>query len=305
MDQVKFPTIQETIRKLKDDNTFETQFDSLLHYDIIPKDDQDRDVVNKIMKGDKLLQIDVKQSRAISVFVGSAIGDALGNQTDQFPIDYKRDVIKGFTCLDNLRSPRALYTDDTSLALCIADSFLCNQLKYSPSDIRHRFVLWWFESYNNGKSQYFREENKEKQEYNLSELKENVKKEIWNQFSFGIGITTFNNFIDFVQNPSKSRIKEYYGDQNSNGSLMRLSPIPILYHDNVKEAAEIAFQQSLLTNDGQEAAECCQLLSYLIVQIINIENTTLSPKKILDQICEENSKKRVRKIFFQKQIQLM
>lgn len=43
-----------------------------------------------------------------------------------------------------------------------------------------RFVLWWFECYNNGKSEYFKEENKGKEEYNLKELKEFVKNEMWN-----------------------------------------------------------------------------------------------------------------------------
>lgn len=79
--------------------------------------------------------------------------------------------MKGFCSLTDLRCPRSLFTDDTSLALCIADSLLCNKLEFVASDIRHRFVLWWFEGYNNGKSEFFKIENKEKEDYNLSELK--------------------------------------------------------------------------------------------------------------------------------------
>lgn len=78
------------------------------------------------MKRDESIHLEEKEKKAIACFVGSAIGDALGNQTDLYPLDYNRNIIKNFESMNELRSPRALFTDDTSLALCIADSFLCN-----------------------------------------------------------------------------------------------------------------------------------------------------------------------------------
>jgi len=39
--------------------------------------------------------------------------------------------------------------------------------------------LWWFEGYNNGKSEFFKAENAGKEEYSLKEVKQIVKDELW------------------------------------------------------------------------------------------------------------------------------
>lgn len=74
-----------------------------------------------------------------------------------------------------------------------------------------RIVLWWFEGYNNGKSEYFKTANAGKSVYDLSELKSTVREELWDEFSFGIGVTTYNAMIDFIQHPRKTRLKEFVG----------------------------------------------------------------------------------------------
>jgi hypothetical protein len=75
-----FPSIQETIIKHKSiNNSFEKQYDSLLHYDCIPKNDPDRQTVNEILKNMKKIAQNSKQDKAIACFIGSAIGDTLGN----------------------------------------------------------------------------------------------------------------------------------------------------------------------------------------------------------------------------------
>ena len=53
---------------------------------------------------------------------------------------------------------------------------------------------------------------------------------------------------------------------------MRNDPVPICYHNDIKKAMEIAKKQSLLTHQGIEAAECCRLLTYIIVKILNRNN---------------------------------
>ena len=67
------------------------------------------------------------------------------------------------------------------------------------------------------------------------------------------------------------RLKEPYtgaGDENvsGNGSIMRLCPVPILYHDDEALALEVSAKQSLVTHQGKEAAECCRLMAHLILR---------------------------------------
>jgi ADP-ribosyl-[dinitrogen reductase] hydrolase len=56
---------------------------------------------------------------------------------------------------------------------------------------------------------------------------------------------------------------------NGNGSLMRLAPIPIAFRSNKEEAMKYSGLQSLTTHNGLEAAECSRLLAGLIVTLIN------------------------------------
>jgi len=68
------------------------------------------------------------------------------------------------------------WSDDTALALCIADSLIEKNLKLDICDMRHRFTLWWFSGYNNGLK-------------NSTLLKNSV----------GIGLGTANSILDFIK----------------------------------------------------------------------------------------------------------
>lgn len=50
---------------------------------------------------------------------------------------------------------------------------------------------------------------------------------------------------------------------------MRLCPAAIGYADNVEKAMDVAGKQSKTTHNGDEASECCRLLSKIIVDQIN------------------------------------
>ena len=43
---------------------------------------------------------------------------------------------------------RGQWTDDASMGLCMADSFILRQA-FDGSDLRRRFWCWWFRGYNN------------------------------------------------------------------------------------------------------------------------------------------------------------
>jgi ADP-ribosyl-[dinitrogen reductase] hydrolase len=64
-------------------------------------------------------------------------------------------------------------------------------------------------------------------------------------------------------------VKKIKGINNGNGSLMRLAPVPITFHKDIDKGMKYAADQSYTTHDGLEAAECCRLLTFLTIKLIN------------------------------------
>jgi len=60
---------------------------------------------------------------------------------------------------------------------------------------------------------------------------------------------------------------------SGNGSVMRLSSIPVFYHENIEEAMDFAYKHSKTTHQGDEAAECCRLMTFVIVTAIHGDGT--------------------------------
>ncbi|WP_419913108.1 ADP-ribosylglycohydrolase family protein [Candidatus Poriferisodalis sp.] len=179
--------------------------------------------------------------------LGLAAGDALGT-TLEFkppgtfePID---DIVGG--------GPFGLepgqWTDDTSMALCLATSLVeCG--RFDPVDQMQRYVRWWREGY-------------------LSSTGE----------CFDIGITTSAALSRFMQHGDP-----YAGsaDPNSagNGSLMRLAPVPMRYAGDAAEAIARAADSSRVTHQAIEAVDACRYYAGLLVGALRgvDKQTLLSP----------------------------
>jgi ADP-ribosyl-[dinitrogen reductase] hydrolase len=90
------------------------------------------------------------RERSRGMLVGLAIGDALGAPVEFLPepsdvyIKEMGDKIEHFH--ENYRAPKGVWTDDTEMALCIADSLLLNE-GYNSYDIMNRFCAWSEEGY--------------------------------------------------------------------------------------------------------------------------------------------------------------
>jgi len=52
--------------------------------------------------------------------------------------------------LDARAGKIGIWTDDCSMALCMADSLIYNQNKFVPQHIRYLFLLWFLHGLNNG-----------------------------------------------------------------------------------------------------------------------------------------------------------
>ena len=222
--------------------------------------------------------LDEEEQKAIATFVYSAVGDALGVHTEfekykdkKLKIENINDLISFYEKKPGKRCELGEFSDDTAMALCLADSLLFND-EFDPIDLRIRFLLWWYNGYNNCRNNGI--DNR----------------------SFGLGGNIHESFQEFI---GKNFESEYFegiqGNQtNGNGSLMRNASIPLLFFkdfdikNKYQKCMEWAKNQSRTTHSGEEAYDCCVVLSFLI--ILNIKNSSsrkqVNNKKLLDDNME-------------------
>jgi len=211
---------------------------------IYDPDDPDRDLSTAKALGNAPFT-DSSEDRSFGAFFGMAVGDAMGARYEFFPLQYGLNDVKD---MGTGRGGKFLlqpgqWTDDTSLGLGVADSLLTKGC-FDAHDMMHRFLAWWFCGLNN--SGRFEEED------------------IYHG-SCGLGKLMKASLVSYLSKPvvaTESGTKESSG----NGSMMRLAAIPIFFRDDIEQAQKVAEQQSLITHQGIEAAECCRLMAHIMVR---------------------------------------
>lgn len=178
-----------------------------------------------------------KENRAVGCLVGLAVGDAVGTALEFKPpgtfqpID---DMVGG----GPFNLPVGAWTDDTSMALCLAESLVeCGG--FDPVDQLQRYVLWW-------------------------------KKGHWSSTGscFDIGGTTSSALARF-----EATGKPYCGSTSprsaGNGSIMRLAPVPMYYAEQPAEAVDRSRESSRTTHGAEEAVDACRYFGSLLVGALN------------------------------------
>lgn len=181
-----------------------------------------------------------EELRSMGSLVGLACGDALGT-TIEFelypPEKLHTEIIGG----GKFRLNAGEWTDDTSMALCLGHSLL--EKGFDLSDQLDKYFNWMMLGYMSSNGRCF-------------------------DIGFGTSraITKYRN----TQNP----ISE---DTNSagNGSIMRLSPIPIFFNKKgLYEVCKYSSESSLTTHASIEAIESCRYLGIIINNciLLGVEN---------------------------------
>lgn len=175
-------------------------------------------------------------NRAAGALLGLASGDAVGTTVEFLPrgaFPPVIDMIGG----GPFRLEPGQWTDDTSMALCLAESLLVDP-DLSPDDLMHRFDQWVETGYNSSTDR-----------------------------CFDIGNTTLAALGRF-----KRTGDPFAGDTSpkaaGNGSIMRLAPVPIRWWRDPAKAEAIARQQSQTTHAAPEAVDACALLTRIISSAI-------------------------------------
>ena len=228
---------------------------------------------NNKLKGNKDISFTELEKSCIGSILGMAIGDAIGARVEFLPLnyDFNKIVDMGNGPGGKFKLEPGQWTDDTSMGLCIADSLIEKKGEFNARDIMMRFILWWFCGYNNA----FR--------FDKNRPKKN---------SVGLGGNISESIYQFVKSNGKN---EYTisGDKKTsgNGSIMRNAAIPICYFREEGKALEYAKRQSLITHQGDEAAGCCQLMTFIIIKILELKRDNIKGNnnlvKILDNLKDD------------------
>lgn len=227
---------------------------------------------------DRIALSDAGCGAAVASMIGMAIGDAVGHPLEFTDVDQGLpDGPNGY--LDparpqlhpNLAEERVSYsnpfnrfeldagqwTDDTSMALCLADTLLANR-GYHGGDARMRWHMWWSHGYNNA----FLHDTERPNRCSVG-LGGNVAK----------SLAQLNAFAAQESGDDPDLVPPIYDSKTNdsgNGTIMRLAPVPIAYHHSPRDAMDVAAMQSRATHPGGEAAACCCFMAFFIVQAITL-----------------------------------
>jgi ADP-ribosyl-[dinitrogen reductase] hydrolase len=175
-------------------------------------------------------------SRNRGCLLGLACGDAVGT-TVEFceregfaPVT---DMVGGGPfCL-----PPGAWTDDTSMALCLASS-LAELGQFDAADQMRRYCRWYKDGYLSSTGR-----------------------------CFDIGLTVRGSLTRFQQTGDPFSGST---DPNSagNGCIMRLAPVPMFFYPNLADVVRWAGESSRTTHGAQECVESCQLLAIMICRAL-------------------------------------
>lgn len=192
---------------------------------------------------------DAIRDRAIGALIGLAVGDAVGTtlefkQRDSYP--RLTDMVGG----GPFRLKPGQWTDDTSMALALADSLLEGH-PFDPADLMRRFVAW-----------------RDEGAYSCTGT------------CFDIGMTV-SSALSRWQRTGDPIAGSTDPNSAGNGSLMRLSPVAIRHWRDRETLRHIAALQSGTTHGAPEAVSACVAYAELIADAIAGEprHAVLAPRQ--------------------------
>ena len=212
----KWKTVEKSSRKPESPETRE-------QVDWVKTWPQRRRTVQKLMLCD----------RYRGALVGLAVGDALGTTLEfKAPGAFKpiTDMIGG--------GPFGLkpgqWTDDTSMALCLAES-LVEKRGFDPKDQMDRYCRWWQEGYLSSTGT-----------------------------CFDIGVTVRKSLESYLRSgePFAGSTDPFTA---GNGSLMRLAPVPLAFRRNIALAIHNSGESCRVTHAAPVAVAACRYFAGLLL----------------------------------------
>lgn len=192
--------------------------------------------------------------RAQGALLGLAIGDALGT-TLEFSARDSRPPVTDLVGGGPFALPAGAWTDDTSMALCLAES-LNHRKCFEAVDCMNRFVNWWRHGYMSATGE-----------------------------CFDIGVATEQALARYERSGDP-----YAGSTDpisaGNGSLMRLATAVIAARQDWERAISDAGEQSRLTHGAAEAVSACRHFALLLHEAMTgaSKDEVLAPRILPEEV---------------------
>jgi ADP-ribosyl-[dinitrogen reductase] hydrolase len=176
------------------------------------------------------------KDRAMGALLGLAVGDALGT-TLEFSARGSKPALTDMVGGGPFRLKPGEWTDDTAMALALADSLVADP-KLNEADLMRRFVDWHRRGSYSCTGQ-----------------------------CFDIGVTTRQSLARFERD-GEPLAGSSDPQSAGNGSLMRLSPVAIRHWHNREMLAGVAARQSRTTHAAIEAVDACVAFADMLADAI-------------------------------------
>ena len=176
------------------------------------------------------------RDRAVGAMLGLAVGDAVGT-TIEFSAKPRRAVLSDVVGGGPFRLKPGQWTDDTAMAVALADSLLAHP-DLNCDDLARRFVSWYREGL-----------------YSCTGA------------CFDIGMTTAAALRRYERTGDPMAGSADPGTAG-NGSIMRLAPVAVRHWRDRTTMLRVARDQSRTTHAAIEAVEGCELLADLLAAAI-------------------------------------
>ena len=180
------------------------------------------------------------RDRARGALLGLATGDAVGT-TLEFRAPGTFEPITDMLGGGPFHLAAGQWTDDTSMALCLAESLVIHG-EHDPVDQMRRYVRWWREG-------------------SFSPTGE----------CFDIGGTTSRQLGRF-ERTGEPHDPEVHEESAANGSLMRLAPVSIRWFDDPSIVIERAAASSRPTHNARRPVDACRLLAAMTAALVRGES---------------------------------
>ena len=169
--------------------------------------------------------------KAKGMLVGLAVGDALGAPLEFLPSREPDEYVTKYTSGGYHNMKKGEWTDDTAMALGMAQSFIDNEGEFRPSDIMNNWSRW----------------------YNAGEF-------IPRGECFDIGNTTQRAITVY------DKIHTVYNGvslatEAGNGALMRIAPV-VMVSSTPERAMELAVAQTIMTHGSPTAIEYSRVFAH-------------------------------------------
>jgi ADP-ribosylglycohydrolase len=182
----------------------------------------------------------LRQHRRRGVLLGLAVGDALGAAVEFAPRGSFAPVT-GYRAGGPHRLAPGEWTDDTSMALALADSLAARG--FDPADQARRYLAWWREG-----------------KYSV------------NGHCFDIGIATREALARIEQGASPSEAGDPADAKSGNGSIMRLAPVAIhylhLFPEDLVTIGRHAAASSAPTHRSDKCLSACRYFAVVLAALM-------------------------------------